>query len=51
MKEVREHMPILRGEGHVPDRPSYVMRAKDSRIFAILSGNLPGPLNMPTTTR
>jgi hypothetical protein len=29
---VRKHMPVLRGEGLVTDRPSHVMRAADGTI-------------------
>ena len=35
---VRDHMPILRAEGLIEDRPAYVMKAEDGTIVEI-SGN------------
>ena len=32
---VKEHLPILRGQGLVTDRPSVVMRAKDGTIVEV----------------
>jgi hypothetical protein len=35
LKEVREHVPILRSQGLVTDRPSVVKRAKDGTILEV----------------
>lgn len=35
LKELKQHMPILRGEGLITDRPSSVMRAKDGTILEV----------------
>ncbi|MHC4415413.1 MAG: hypothetical protein ACYS0G_09030 [Planctomycetota bacterium] len=35
LEEVRQHLPTLRGQGLVTDRPSLVMRAKDGTIVEV----------------
>ncbi|MHC4217052.1 MAG: antibiotic biosynthesis monooxygenase [Planctomycetota bacterium] len=35
LEVVREHLPILRAEGLVTDRPSVAMRAKDGTIVEV----------------
>lgn len=38
---VKEHLPILRGQGLVTDRPSVVMRAKDGTIVEVFEWDSP----------
>ena len=35
LRELRDHLPVLRREGLVTDRPPYLMRAKDGTILEI----------------
>jgi hypothetical protein len=35
LEAVKDHIPVLRAEGLVTDRPPYVMRAKDGAIVEV----------------
>ncbi len=41
LKELKQHMPILRSEGLITDRPSYTLRSQPNRI-GVMGSAVPG---------
>ena len=48
---VKDHLPILRSQGLVTDRPSYAMRAKDGTILEVFEWKSPEAINAAHTNQ
>ena len=48
---VKDHLPILRSQGLVTDRPAYAMRAKDGTILEVFEWKSPEAINAAHTNQ